>query len=125
MAGQLTIDTLKAGSGVFATQNAMTGICQGWVAINGSSGASPTIRASFNVSSVTRTGTGQYTVTLTTALADTNYVILCTIQQSGTNNNQRVYQSSTVTKTSSVYGIACDDSASYSDYSNVYTAVFR
>jgi hypothetical protein len=71
MAGQLTIDTLKASSGVFATQNGMTGIAKAWVYFNGVSGA--TINASFNVSSVTRNGTGDYTIAFTTSMPSANY----------------------------------------------------
>ena len=76
MAGQLTIDTLKASSGVLATQNGMTGIPKAWVSFAGLSG---TINSSFNVSSVTRNGTGDYTLNFTTALANANYSksILC------------------------------------------------
>ena len=73
MAGQLTIDTLKASTGVLATQNGMTGIAKAWVNINGASGASPTIRASFNVSSVTRSSAGVYVINFTTAMPDANY----------------------------------------------------
>ena len=72
MAGQLTIDTLKASSGVLATQNGMTGIAKAWVNFQGS-GTVATIRGSFNVSSITRNSTGYYTVNMTTALADANY----------------------------------------------------
>lgn len=71
MAGQLTIDTLRASSGVLATQNGMTGITKAWVQWNGN--GSVTIRASFNVSSVTYNGTGDYTINFTTAMADANY----------------------------------------------------
>jgi hypothetical protein len=71
MAGQLTIDTLRAGSGVLATQNGMTGIAKAWVNFNGSTAA---INGSFNVSSVTRNSTGYYTVTFTTAMTNANYV---------------------------------------------------
>ena len=71
MAGQLTIDTLRASTGVLATQNGMSGICRAFVNFNGSTGA---IRGTaFNVSSVTRVTTGQYTVNFTTALPDANY----------------------------------------------------
>lgn len=70
MAGQLTIDTLRAGSGVLATQNGMTGIAKAWANWTGTTG---TIRGSFNVSSVTRNGTGDYTVNFTTTMADANY----------------------------------------------------
>lgn len=72
MAGQLTIDTLKAGSGVLATQNGMTGIAKAWVNFVGSTG---TINASFNVSSLTRTSVGLYTLAFTTAMPDANYCI--------------------------------------------------
>ena len=72
MAGQLTIDTLKASSGVLATQNGMTGIAKAWVNFTGSS--SPTIQNSFNVSSVTYNGTGDFTITFTTAMPNANSV---------------------------------------------------
>jgi hypothetical protein len=71
MAGSLTIDTLKAGSGVLATQNGMTGIAKAWVNFNGSGTAA--IRTSFNISSVTRVSTGIYTVNFTTAMPNANY----------------------------------------------------
>jgi hypothetical protein len=70
MAGSLTISTLKDSSGVLATQNGMTGIAKAWVNYNG---ATQTNNSSFNVSSVTRNGTGDYTVNFTTAMANANY----------------------------------------------------
>jgi hypothetical protein len=70
MAGTLVIDTLKASTGILATQNGMNGICKAWVYANGTTGA---ISGSFNVSSVTRTSTGVYQVNFTTAMPDTNY----------------------------------------------------
>ena len=42
-----------------------------WVNFDGT--GTPAIRASFNVSSITDNGTGDYTVNFTTALADANY----------------------------------------------------
>ena len=81
MAGQLTIDTLKASSGVLATQNGMTGIAKAWVNFNGVTTA--TIRSSFNVSSVTRNGTGDYTVNFTTVMPDANYSACATATQRG------------------------------------------
>jgi hypothetical protein len=70
MAGQLTIDTLKASSGVLATQNGMTGIPKAWVNFAGATG---TRNGSFNVSSVTVNSAGNYSVAFTTALPDANY----------------------------------------------------
>ena len=55
-----------------AVQNAA--VCA-WVNWNGASGASPVIRGSYNVTSVTRNGTGDYTITYTNALPDANYAV--------------------------------------------------
>jgi len=49
--------------------------CRAWVNFDGST-TTPTIRASGNVSSVTRNGTGDYTLSFTTALPDANYSLL-------------------------------------------------
>lgn len=72
MAGQLTIDTLKASSGVLATQNGMSGIAKAWVNFSGTTVATA---GSFNVSSITRNGAGNYTVSFTTAMTSTNYAV--------------------------------------------------
>ena len=66
-----TVTTLNTPTGVLATQNGMTGIAKAWVRFRG--GSSPTIDGSFNISSITRTGQGQYTVNFTTAMPNTNY----------------------------------------------------
>ena len=82
MAGQLTIDTLKASSGVLATQNGMTGIAKAWVNWNGT--GTVAIRDSFNVSSITDNGTGNYTVNFTTAMPNANYSTVGVCALSGT-----------------------------------------
>ena len=51
--------------------DATVGVCRAWVNFNGT--GTVAIRASFNVSSITDTGTGAYTVNFTTAIADANY----------------------------------------------------
>lgn len=75
MAGTLVIDTLKASSGVLATQNGMTGIAKAWVYFAGASGS---VNGSFNVSSVTRTNTGRYTVNFSTSMPNANYATVST-----------------------------------------------
>jgi hypothetical protein len=50
----------------------MTGIAKAWVSFTASTGAT---LATFNVSSITRNGTGDYTANFTTALSSANYVI--------------------------------------------------
>lgn len=48
-------------------------LCRAWVNFNGTSTVA--IRASFNVSSITDNGTGDYTVNFTTAMPDANYAL--------------------------------------------------
>jgi hypothetical protein len=66
MAGALTISTLNNDTGVLATQNGMTGIAKAWTKFDG---PSLTLLSSFNVSSVTYSGSGTFVVNFTTALS--------------------------------------------------------
>jgi hypothetical protein len=95
MAGQLTIDTLKASTGVLATQNGMTGIAKAWFQM-GASGGTVVINGSFNISSITRQAQGQYTVNFTTAMPNTTYcaVISNSSVQSASQTNSQVFSSS-------------------------------
>ena len=76
--GTLAVDTVQSSTAGTPTQfNDGNGVqvgtlCRAWVNFNGISG-SVAIRSSFNVSSVTRNSTGDYTVTMTNALSDANY----------------------------------------------------
>jgi hypothetical protein len=54
--------------------NEASGLAKAWVNFNGT--GTVAIRASFNVSSITDNGTGDYTVNFTTALADANYSLV-------------------------------------------------
>ena len=58
-----------------ATDDIADGRCRAWVNFDGTgtTGTNQTIRASFNVSSVYKNGTGDYTVNFTTAMPDVNY----------------------------------------------------
>lgn len=54
-----------------------------WVNFNGTTGA---IRASVNVSSVTRTSTGNYTLLFSTAMPDANYCVIATVSHNSSAN---------------------------------------
>jgi hypothetical protein len=69
----VTPTSLRAG--LNATGSAPVYACRAWVNFNGSTGA---IRASGNVSSITKNGTGDYTINFTTAMQDANYAIIGT-----------------------------------------------
>jgi len=65
---------LRMREGFNASGSAPVYACRAWVNFNGTL-SSGNIRASGNVSSVTRNATGSYTVNLTTAMPDTNYAV--------------------------------------------------
>lgn len=70
MAGTLTISTLSDGTNSTSATNCIQGSSKAWVSYDNAVGA---IRGSYNVSSVTKNGTGIFTINFTNALADTNY----------------------------------------------------
>lgn len=49
-------------------------LCRAWVNFNGT--GTIAIRSSFNVSSITDNGTGDYTVNFTNSLPDANYIVV-------------------------------------------------
>lgn len=68
----LRVDTIqdRVGTG----QPDIDGVAKAWVNFNGT--GTVAIRASFNVSSITDNGTGDYTVNFTNAMTDANYCVL-------------------------------------------------
>ena len=64
------------GSGVMKVQsNGVTTNALAWVNFNGTSATPITPRANYNISSVTKNGTGDYTLNFTSALSDANYTV--------------------------------------------------
>ena len=83
MAGTIVCDTIQDGAGnSTATDNAIYGSAKAWVNFNGSGG---TIRASYNVSSITVSATGQFLVNLTNALSDANYAVIASASSTASN----------------------------------------
>lgn len=64
------------------TQTSSRGVAKSWVNFNGS--APPILFGSFNVSSVTRTGVGQYRVFFSSAFADNGYAVSGNAGSTGT-----------------------------------------
>ena len=75
MASNLTVDTLTKGATTLNTDELVdvnnTRVCKAWVNFNGT--GTVAIRASFNTSSITDNGAGDYTINFTTALSDADY----------------------------------------------------
>jgi hypothetical protein len=74
--GSLLADTVQSSSSSPVTFKNTSGtevgtLCRAWVNFNGT--GTVAIRASFNVSSITDNGTGDYTINFTNAMPDANY----------------------------------------------------
>jgi len=101
-----------------------------WVNFNGT--GTVAIRASYNVTSITDNGTGDYTVNFTTALPDANYAPTFAVVQNATNGNLRtasVYGSDTapLNKTASSMRMTTGSTAANSliDLAEINVAIFR
>lgn len=109
-----------AGSKSVPVDTVVSGTAKAWVNFNGT--GTVAIRASFNVSSITDNGTGNYTVNLTTAMSDANYSASCTRGDSGTGaaNSARSLTPVAYTTTSvQVVGQVGTGSASDAEFCNV------
>jgi len=77
MAGTLIANTINTDTGLFSTNNAYSGIAKAWVQFGGGTTyTAGAINGSFNVSSVTVNGTGDYTINFATAMTNANYCAL-------------------------------------------------
>ena len=103
--------------------------CRAWVNFNGTTSPG-TIRASGNVSSVTRNSTGTYTVNFTTSMPDANYscVALATDGQSIGIDDSRCFVSLPFGSysTSSVYiGVTNSAATAFQNANTVNVSIFR
>jgi hypothetical protein len=119
----VTVQTISNGTVSTSTANVING-AKAWVNFNGA--GTPTIRASYNVSSITGIATGRYIVNFTNAFSDANY----SMQATSTYDNSeagRLVSSDTRLGTNSTTQVflATDDGAAYRNSLCVYVAVFR
>lgn len=100
-------------------------LCRAWVNFNGTTSPG-TIRASFNVGSVTKNGTGDYTVNFTNAFADTNYAVVGT-SNAGASTGKVVLWSAGTAPTTTAVRIFNDIASNLTgqDSSIMNVAVFR
>lgn len=141
MAGTVVADTLQAAStstlvlknGVANTpptiqDSAGTQIgtfCRAWVNFNGTGAVA--IRASFNVSSITDNGVGDYTVNFSTAMSDANYATVATVLFGAIGNKGGVEVDSTGSNptTGATRLRTFTSSTTAADCNSVYVAIFR
>ena len=127
MAGTIVADTIQDGAGnSTAMDNAIYGSAKAWVNFNGSTAV---IRASYNVSSITRTAAGTYYLNFTNALVDANYIGIAQVANPASTGNlqpiamgnggggQSTTQYNVITTQASGY--------SYADQTYVWVVIFR
>ena len=102
--------------------NEQSGLCRAWVNFNGT--GTVAIRASFNVSSITDNGTGDYTVNFTTALADANYSATFGLRSGVTTNPTGAGMGGTPSTTQLRFS-TYEGANIATDYSIVCVAIFR
>jgi len=82
----------RSGGSTSSVDEIYSGRAKAWVNFDGAFGTSPFtianggIRASFNVSSITDNGTGDYTLNFTNVMPDANYCLVGTAGNGNTNN---------------------------------------
>jgi hypothetical protein len=102
-------------------------ICKAWVNFNGTTSPG-TIRSSYNVSSVTKNGTGDYIVNFATPMTDANYSVNVTGTTGATNATSGLYGtlSDNITpRTSSLFRVnTLNNSSAVTDCAFVSISVF-
>jgi hypothetical protein len=102
----------------------LTQTCRAWVNFNGT--GTVAIRASYNVSSITDNGTGDYTVNFTTALPDANYSITASAGGGNlTGTNPLIHVVTANVATGSVNVIAAVGTGLPSDRDLLAISIFR
>jgi len=122
---QLNISTLAnlAGSENTPIADVVNGRARAWVNFNGT--GTVAIRASYNVSSITDNGAGDYTVNFATDMPDVNYCV--TSHGGGASSGIAVIVTDTANITFSVgsFVVRSIDYLSFADLGLVCVAVFR
>jgi len=107
-------------------------LCRAWVNFNGTVATPSTIRASFNVASITKNATGNYTVNFTNAMPDANYAVkgTCNGAPGATSNSAGIYSTNNNGTGANITTTACqvytgNDSSVAIDCAYVSFAFFR
>lgn len=118
--GVVTGDIDAGGNAVKSKTNAKAFVC-----FDGTT-ASPTIRSSYNVASVTKNSTGSYTITFSTPLSDANYTVVCSTSLAPTSNSYLIYIDDIATpRTTTQVRVITSNTANYSDGAYIGVAIFR
>ena len=100
------------------TKNAV----QAWVNFNGT--GTVAIRASYNVSSITDNGTGDYTVNFTNAITDTNYAV-CGMSRSTSSTGYMIYGNNASGNATGSVRISTSSTTAFADSDTISVVVIR
>ena len=100
-------------------------LCRAWVNFDGT--GTVAIRASYNVSSITDNGTGDYTVNFTTAMPDANYSAVITTSRDGVGQGNALNPPLSDSFTSAAYRLVTYGFGAYNfgDHQITTVAIFR
>ena len=98
-------------------------LCKAWVNFNGT--GTPAARASYNVSSITDHGTGDYTINFTTALVDANYAVTVATTATGAGGPVITINASAAVPTASAVRLLMGDTSAVKDVAYNNVAIFR
>lgn len=121
---KLKVTTLATADDLYSVpaETLARGACRAWVNFDGTI-TPPTIRESFNVSSVVRNGTGDYTVNFTNAMVDVNYLVTINVGGSVASNTETM--SAIQSTTSSAARVISKGVSSFVNRTIINVAIFR
>ena len=119
--GKLKLTTLEnlTGSRSTSSDNVIAGCAKAWVNFNGTGVVA--IRDSYNVSSITDNGVGDYTINFTTAMPNVNYATSGQARSSGVANG--LLQSPGTSLTSSLRFSTISTAFAATDFTDVHVIV--
>lgn len=125
----LVAQTISNGTVSTSSANVIQGSAKAWVNFDGTVATPSTIRASYNVSSITRNSTGDYTINFTNAFADANYCSVGSTTDAGSIAAARLVafrqNSATTTSTRCETVFQVDTGSEPANMNAVYIAIFR
>ena len=122
----LVAQTISNGTVSTSTANVING-AKAWCNFNGQ--GTPSIRASYNVASITKNGTGDYTINFTNAFVDANYAPVVGGREDYSNNTAgsafSAFQRFQQTTTSTRVNFFASNNGGRLDPIDFFCAVFR
>ena len=121
MAGTITCGTLSDGTNSTSSTNCIQGSAKAWANYNGST---PALLGTYNIGSVTKNGTGNYTFNMTNAMPDANYAV---VAASGAQNGSGTGEILVSTFTTNSFLVRCFNSSGTTafDFWPISVAVHR